>query len=165
MNHKSHKSGIITSIDINPINDKCIKSSAENYLHNVTNKYDCIIFKYAFHFFPDKKFIINALKPNGKIYALSVSPNSIIPWNTNINNYFITSCNSNIVFPKKTYNFNKNINAKIYNTFLQKRSSSHLYDVLDKDINLSLSNCDNVEIKMEYYIIILDKNFNVNEKN
>lgn len=128
-------------------------------MNGIINKYDLIIIKYALHFFENIDFIINALKPQGKLFALSLSGNSKLPWNNNIKNKFTESCNSDKKYPKKIYTFNKNIDASIYNNFLIHRSISDLYNVSDEDINESLSiNEMTVDIIMEYYIIELDKN-------
>lgn len=92
--------------------------------------------KFSFHFFDNFEEIYNdiskALKPDGKIFVLSLSPETKLPWNDNIEKGFIKSCKN---FYKKFFNHDsdekivenkKNVKTQIFKNFLQGRGFSNL---------------------------------------
>jgi SAM-dependent methyltransferase len=90
------KNGKIISVDPFPTNSDVIESKGEDFLKKYESAFDCIILKFCLHFFENfeefYKDLSKALKPNGKIFVLSLSPNTKLPWGDNIEKGFMKSC-------------------------------------------------------------------------
>lgn len=153
------KTGYIVAIDPFPVIPEVISIKGEDYCKHCTPEtFDFIICKYMIHFVEDiRTFLENMkkiLRPNGKIYLMTLMPTSSFPWTEKIQDSFTHSCmdlkqlemNLSDCFPdtwKRCIHISKQSikskeNQEQFTQLLRGRGFSNLIQFDDSDIQQSI---------------------------
>jgi len=106
---RKYPKGKIIKVDPFSQREDTIKIDGEEFVRTTPDDYDFIIVKYAIHYFKNTATFIKScakiLKPGGRLYVFTSSPDSKFPWSPRFQEDFENTCVS-IATP-----FNRNING------------------------------------------------------
>ena len=113
--------GKIIRVDPSSTREDTIKIDGEEFIQTTKEQYDFIIVKYAIHYFQSRttfiKNCIKTIKPGGKLYIFTTSPQSNFPWSQQFQRDFEKTC---VIIPN--FSPNRIINGYWQNAQIRKNT-------------------------------------------
>lgn len=166
-NHIPTINGCFENVDLYPIKPDIILCDAVEFIQNTNTIYDLIICKHAIHLFSPLELFFDLCydktSSTGKMFVVTLTNETIIPWTTNVNNLFMETFvrvekfigKWNVIIHKGI--LQKKCSVTTLCNIIKNRSLSFLYKLSDVELNqciyeLEASLNEVVDIELYYNI-------------